>query len=47
VTHEVGPRHEVGVCLLDASSESMPPDNPLPHADMVRIAHWIESGAEL
>ncbi|HLT34736.1 MAG TPA: hypothetical protein VK034_00590, partial [Enhygromyxa sp.] len=23
----------------------MPPDNPLPHADLVRIAHWIADGA--
>jgi hypothetical protein len=27
--------------------EPMPPDEPLPHADLVRIAHWIASGAEL
>jgi hypothetical protein len=27
--------------------EPMPPDEPLPHADVVRIAHWIQSGAEL
>jgi hypothetical protein len=27
--------------------EPMPPDEPLPHADLVRIAHWIHSGASL
>jgi hypothetical protein len=27
--------------------EAMPPDEPLPHADLARIAHWIESGAEI
>jgi hypothetical protein len=27
--------------------EAMPPDEPLPHADLVRIAHWIEGGALL
>lgn len=27
--------------------EPMPPEAPLPHADLVRIAHWIYSGASL
>ncbi len=27
--------------------QAMPPDEPLPHADMVRVAHWIHDGARL
>jgi hypothetical protein len=36
-----------GEPLLGLHGEPMPPDEPLPHADMVRIAHWIDSGAQL
>ncbi len=32
------PLHEV--------QTAMPPDQPLPFADLVRIAHWIDAGAE-
>lgn len=38
-------RTREGEPLHALRGEAMPPDEPLPHADMVRIAHWIESGA--
>jgi hypothetical protein len=40
-------RTSEGESLWSLHGEPMPPDDPLPHADMVRIAHWIESGAQL
>jgi hypothetical protein len=40
-------RTREGEALHWLHGEPMPPGDPLPHADMVRIAHWIESGAEL
>ncbi len=40
-------RTREGEPLHSLHGEPMPPGDPLPHADMVRIAHWIESGAEL
>ena len=36
-----------GESLRSLRGESMPPEDPLPHADLVRIAYWIESGAAL
>lgn len=40
-------RTSEGEPLLGLHGEAMPPDGPLPHADLVRIAHWIASGAQL
>lgn len=40
-------RTSEGEPLHTLHGEPMPPDEPLPHADLVRIAHWIEGGAEL
>lgn len=40
-------RTSEGEPLREILGEPMPPDEPLPHADLVRIAHWIASGAEL
>lgn len=40
-------RTNEGERLHAVRGEAMPPDDPLPHADLVRIAHWIASGAEL
>jgi hypothetical protein len=36
-----------GAPLHAVRGEPMPPDEPLPHADLVRIAHWIADGAQL
>jgi hypothetical protein len=38
-------RTSAGERLHAVSGEAMPPGDPLPHADLVRIAHWIEGGA--
>jgi hypothetical protein len=38
-------RSEGGDALHALRGEPMPPDDPLPHADLVRIAHWIADGA--
>jgi hypothetical protein len=40
-------RTSEGEPLHALRGEPMPPDEPLPHADLVRIAHWIASGAQL
>ncbi|PRQ02229.1 hypothetical protein ENSA5_25640 [Enhygromyxa salina] len=40
-------RTQAGAGLHGLQGEPMPPDGPLPHADLVRVAHWIEAGAEL
>jgi hypothetical protein len=40
-------RTSEGEPLHGLLGEAMPPDEPLPHADLVRIAHWIASGALL
>jgi hypothetical protein len=40
-------RTSEGEPLHGLLGEAMPPDEPLPHADLVRIAHWIDSGAKL
>jgi hypothetical protein len=40
-------RTREGERLHAVHGEAMPPDEPLPHADLARIAHWIESGAEI
>lgn len=39
-THAGDPLHAV-------RGDPMPPDEPLPHADLVRVAHWIADGARL
>lgn len=36
-----------GEALHGVHGEAMPPDDPLPHADLVRVAHWIFDGAQL
>lgn len=38
-------RTDAGEPLHALHGQPMPPDDPLPHADLVRVAHWIESGA--
>lgn len=38
-------RTEAGDALHALHGEPMPPDDPLPHADLVRVAHWIADGA--
>jgi hypothetical protein len=40
-------RTDSGEPLHAVQGEAMPPDSPLPYADLVRVAHWIESGAAL
>ncbi|MFO7562707.1 MAG: Ig-like domain-containing protein [Enhygromyxa sp.] len=35
-----------GQALHGLRGDPMPPDAPLPHADLVRIAHWIADGAQ-
>jgi hypothetical protein len=34
-----------GTALYGVLGEPMPPDEPLPHADMTALALWIEGGA--
>lgn len=38
-------RDEAGHALRDVLGDPMPPDAPLPHADMVALVRWIEGGA--
>jgi hypothetical protein len=38
-------RTDTGEGLHALHGEPMPPDEPLPHADLVRVAHWISDGA--
>ncbi|PRQ00548.1 Ig-like domain-containing protein [Enhygromyxa salina] len=38
-------RTDSGEPLHAVRGGPMPPDAPLPHADLVRVAHWIASGA--
>lgn len=38
-------RTATGEGLHALRGEPMPPDEPIPHADLVRIAHWIADGA--
>ena len=40
-------RTDTGERLHALRGEPMPPDAPIPHADLTRIAHWIHAGAEL
>lgn len=39
-------RTDAGDGLHALRGEPMPPDEPIPHADLVRIAHWIADGAQ-
>lgn len=36
-----------GERLHAVRGQAMPPDDPLPHADLAKLAHWIASGAQL
>ncbi len=36
-----------GEALIGIHGEAMPPDEPLAHADLVRVTHWIHDGAAL
>ena len=38
-------RDHDGAALYGVLGDPMPPDEPLPHADMTAIALWIEGGA--
>jgi hypothetical protein len=44
LVHKLLRTHD-GDALHGVQGEAMPPNEPLPHADMVRIAHWIQAGA--
>jgi hypothetical protein len=39
-------RTAAGERLHAVRGRAMPPDEPLPHADLARIAHWIADGAQ-
>ena len=40
-------RDDSGAALHAIRGDAMPPDDPLPHADLADLAHWIHGGAGL